>query len=57
MTSHLGVMILFAILVSVVFGALMRDEPREQWRFAARLCAGLVVGAYLAGWVMWIGFR
>jgi len=53
MTSHLGAMILFALFVSIVFAALMRDEPREQWRFGLRLFGGLVGGGILAGWLLY----
>ena len=30
MTTHLGVMILFAACVSAVFGTLMREAPRDS---------------------------
>jgi len=53
MTTHLGVMILFAACVSVVFGTLMRDAPRDQLVLAGRIFAGLVVGAYAVGWLMY----
>ena len=56
MTTHLGVMILFAACVSVVFGTLMRDEPAAELRLAGRIFAALVVGAYALGWVMYIAF-
>ena len=35
MTSHFLLLAVFALLVSIVFAALMRDEPREQMRTAA----------------------
>jgi len=57
MASHLGIMILFAACVSAVFGALQRDQSRDQVRFAGRLFAVLVLGAYAAGWVMYWAFR
>jgi hypothetical protein len=57
MTSHLGVMMLFALGVSAVFAALLRDESAEQWRLGARIFAGLVVGAYAAGWLMHLLFQ
>jgi hypothetical protein len=57
MTSHLGVMILFAFAVSAVFGALLRDEAGEQVRVGARIFASLVGGAYVAGWLMHLLFR
>jgi len=56
MTTHLGVMILFAACVSTVFGTLLRDQPREQIRLGARIFTGLVVGAYGLGWLMYLVF-
>ena len=53
MTSHAGLMVVFAFFVSVVFGTLMRDEPREQLRFGARLVAGFVVGGIALGWLLY----
>ena len=49
MTTHFGVMVVFALFVSVVFATLMRDEPAEQLRLGARLFGGLVAGGVLAG--------
>lgn len=57
MTSHLGVLILFAVAVSSVFGALLRDEGREQVRVGARIFVALVGGAFVAGWLMHLLFR
>jgi hypothetical protein len=57
MTSHLGYMALFAACVAVVFGALLRDEPRDELRLAARVFGALVVGAYATGWLMYAVFR
>lgn len=56
MTSHLGVMILFAACVAAVFGALMRDAAADQLRLAGRILTGLVLGAYALGWVMYLAF-
>ena len=56
MTSHLGIMLLFAACVSTVFGTLFRDVPGEQLRLAGRIFATLTVGAYLLGWVMHLAF-
>ena len=53
MTSHLGVMALFALFLSVVFAALMRDEPREQIHLGLRLFGALVGGGILAGWLLY----
>ena len=56
MTSHLGVMTLFAACVSVVFGTLLRDSTSEQLKLGGRIFAALVVGAYAVGWLMYIAF-
>ena len=56
MTTHLGVMILFAACVSIVFGTILRDEPRDQVRLGAQIFTGLVVGAYVIGWLMYFVF-
>jgi undecaprenyl pyrophosphate phosphatase UppP len=52
-TSHLALMILFALYVSVVFGTLMRDDPKEQLRFGAQLFAAFVVGGIALGWILY----
>ena len=53
MTSHLGLMIVFALFVSIVFATLMRDEPADQLRLGAQLFAGFVGGGILAGWLLY----
>lgn len=57
MTSHLGVMILYALAVAVVFATLLRDSFAEQLRMGSRIFAGLVGGAVVAGWLMHLVFR
>ena len=52
MISHLGMMSLFAFFVSVVFATLMRETPGEQLRFGARLFAGFIGVAVVAGWLL-----
>jgi undecaprenyl pyrophosphate phosphatase UppP len=52
-TSHAGLMIVFALFVSVVFATLMRDEPHEQLRFGAQLFAAFVVGGFALGWILY----
>lgn len=53
MTTHLGLMVLFALFVSVVFATLMRDEPQEQLLFGARLVAGFVGAGLAIGWLLY----
>jgi len=51
-TSHLLLLVLFAALVSSVFAALTRDEPRAQLRTGAIMFGGFVVAAVVLGWLM-----
>jgi hypothetical protein len=51
-TSHFGLLVLFALFVSVTFAVLMRDEPREQAAFGARLFGGFVGAGLLLGWIL-----
>ena len=53
MTSHLALMVLFSIFVSTVFAALMRDEPRDQLRFGARLLFGFIAAGVVIGWLLY----
>lgn len=56
MTSHLGIMILFAACVSVVFGTLLRELPKDQVRLGLRIFIVLVLGAFALGWLMYLLF-
>ncbi len=53
MTTHFGLLLLFALFVSVAFAALMRDDPREQLRFGARLFGGFVAAGLILGWLLY----
>ena len=53
MTSHLGLLILFATFVSIVFAVLMRDDPKQQLRFGARMLAGFIGAAFVLSWLMY----
>jgi hypothetical protein len=46
-------MALFSIFVSVAFAALMRDEPRDQMFFGARLFGGFMGAGILIGWLLY----
>lgn len=53
MTSHLGLLLLFAAFVSLIFAVLMRDEPQAQLWFGLRLFGGFVGAALVLGWLMY----
>ena len=52
MSSHAGLMVLFAFFVSTVFATLMQDEPREQIRLGARMFGAFVLSGLVLGWVL-----
>jgi hypothetical protein len=52
-TTHVGLMVLFALCVSAVFAVLLRDEPAEQARLGGRLLAAFVGGGLLLGWLLY----
>ena len=45
-TSHLGLLVVFSAV-------LMRDEPREQLLFGAKLFGTFVGSAVLLGWLLY----
>ena len=53
MTTHLGLMALFSIFVSVVFATLMREATRDQMLFGARLFGGFMGAGILIGWLLY----
>jgi len=52
MTSHFGLMVLFAFFVSLVFAVIAKDAPKEQARFGLQLLGGFVGAGLVLGWVM-----
>ena len=53
MTSHLGLMVLFAALTATVFATIAKDAVRDQLRTALKLFAGFVAAAIVLGWLMY----
>ena len=53
MTTHVGLMVIFALFVSVVFATLMRDEPATQLRLGLRMFGGLVGGGLIVAWLLY----
>jgi putative Mn2+ efflux pump MntP len=52
-TSHFAVLVLFSFFVSLVFGVLLRDEPREQLRTGGLMFGGFIAAALVLGWLMY----
>ena len=45
-------MLIFSASVSVVFAALLREEPREQAIIGAKMLGGMLAAALVLGWLM-----
>ena len=52
MTSHFGLMLVFAFFVSVVFATITKDSPREQVMLGAKMFATFIGAAIVLGWVL-----
>jgi hypothetical protein len=50
--SHFTALFLFALLVSVVFGVLSKDTPRDRAIYSAKVFGAFVGAALLLGWIM-----
>jgi len=46
-------MLLFSFLVSVVFGILSKDTPRERAIYGAKVFGAFVAVALVLGWIMY----
>ena len=53
MGSHLLLLAIFSLFVSVVFSVLMQDTWRDELKFGAMMFAGLVISAIVLGWLMY----
>lgn len=51
--SHFPALLLFSFLVSVVFGVLGKDTPRERVLYSAKMFGAFVGIALLLGWIMY----
>jgi hypothetical protein len=52
MTSHFGLLLLFAFFVSVIFATISKDEPKAQLLLGAQMFATFVGAAIALGWVL-----
>ena len=51
--SHFSAMVLFSFLVSVVFGVLSKNTPRERFLYGAKVFGAFVGVALVLGWIMY----
>lgn len=52
MTSHFGLMILFAGFVSLIFATIAKDSPTEQAKLGFSLMGSFIGAALVLGWLM-----
>jgi hypothetical protein len=52
MTSHLGLMIVFAFFVSLIFATIAKDTPAEQAKLGAKMFGMFIGAAFALGWIM-----
>ena len=53
MSDHFLLLALFALFVSVVFGVLLRDEPKDQARLGGMMFGAFLATAFVLGWLMY----
>jgi len=51
--THFPALVLFSFLVSVVFGLLSKDTPRERLWYGAKVFAAFIGIALAVGWLMY----
>ena len=53
MRSHLFLLVLFAMFVSLVFAVIARDNAREQMKLGGLMLAGFLASAIVLSWLMY----
>jgi hypothetical protein len=52
MFTHVGLLVLFAFFVSLVFAVIGRDQPRDQLALGLRYFGAFVGAGLVLGWLM-----
>jgi hypothetical protein len=52
MTSHFGLLVLFAAFVSLTFAVIAKDSPKEQAKLGLSLMGSFIGAAFVLGWLM-----
>ena len=50
---HFLVMVMFAAMASVVFGAMAKDTARERWLYGLKVFAEFVVIGLVLSWILY----
>lgn len=50
--SHFGLMVLYALLVSIFLAVLWRRQPRQQLVLFLQIFGGMVLGGLAVAWLM-----
>lgn len=53
MHSHLVLMLIFSLCLSIVFAALLRDETRDQFVIGGKMLGAMIAAALVLGWLMY----
>ena len=53
MHSHLVLMLIFSLCLSIVFAALLREETRDQLIIGAKMFGAMIAAALVLGWLMY----
>lgn len=53
MTDHFVLLVVFAFFVSLVFGVLLRDDPKAQLKLGATMFGGFLAAGFVLGWLMY----
>jgi hypothetical protein len=51
--THFPAMLLYSFLVSVVFGVIAKDTPRERVVYGAKVFGAFVAVAIVLAWIMY----
>ncbi|MFA5909441.1 MAG: hypothetical protein WC815_11735 [Vicinamibacterales bacterium] len=52
MTSHFGLLVLFAAFVSLIFATIAKETPTDQVKMGLSLFGSFVGAALVLGWLM-----
>jgi hypothetical protein len=52
-SDHFLLLALFALFVSVVFGVLLRDDPKDQARLGGMMFGAFLATAFVLAWLMY----